>query len=106
MTVGGFSFVTSLVAWYAIKRAMGVRVKAEDEVSGLDIAEMGMEAYPDAVEIEAKVEKETGLRASVAGRHRDADSGGEVAGQTIRLHPRGGRTSVSEVRPPRLFPIA
>ena len=41
---------------------LGVRVKAEDEVTGLDIAEMGMEAYPDAIEIEAKVEKETGIR--------------------------------------------
>ena len=50
------------MAWYAIKMTMGVRVKAEDEVGGLDIAEMGMEAYPDAIEIEAKVERETGIR--------------------------------------------
>jgi hypothetical protein len=44
-------------------------VKAEDEVAGLDVAEMGMEAYPDAVEIEAKVEKETGLSSSAARVH-------------------------------------
>jgi Amt family ammonium transporter len=64
--VGGFTFVTSLAAWYLIKVTMGVRVKAEDEVGGLDLAEMGMEAYPDAVEIETKVQEETGLRAGVA----------------------------------------
>jgi Amt family ammonium transporter len=68
VAVGGFTFVTSLVVWYAIKMTLGVRVKAEDEVEGLDLAEMGMEAYPDAVEIEAKIEKETGIRASGAAR--------------------------------------
>ena len=47
VTVGAFSFVTSLLVWYAIKKTMGVRVSAEDEVVGLDIAEMGMEAYPE-----------------------------------------------------------
>lgn len=66
VAVGGFTFLTSLGAWYLIKAVMGVRVKAEDEVEGLDIAEMGMEAYPDAGEIEAKVEKETGMRAGRA----------------------------------------
>ena len=47
VTVGGFSFVTSLAAWYAIKRVMGLRVSAAHEIAGLDLAEMGMEAYPE-----------------------------------------------------------
>ena len=47
VTVGGFSFATSLAAWYAIKRVMGLRVSAAHEVAGLDLAEMGMEAYPE-----------------------------------------------------------
>jgi Amt family ammonium transporter len=68
VAVGGFTFVTSLAAWYLIKMTMGVRVKAQDEVEGLDLAEMGMEAYPDAVEIEAKIEKETGIRPAGAAR--------------------------------------
>ena len=46
MTVGGFSFLTSLAAWFAIKRTMGLRVSAEHERAGLDLSEMGMEAYP------------------------------------------------------------
>jgi Amt family ammonium transporter len=49
VTVGAFSFGTSLLVWYAIKKTMGVRVSAADEIAGLDIAEMGMEAYPDDV---------------------------------------------------------
>ena len=44
--VGGFSFLTSLVAWSAIKRTVGLRVSAEHERAGLDLSEMGMEAYP------------------------------------------------------------
>jgi Amt family ammonium transporter len=47
VTVGGFSFLTSLAAWFAIKRMMGLRVSAEHELAGLDQAEMGMEAYPE-----------------------------------------------------------
>jgi Amt family ammonium transporter len=52
ITVGPFSFVTSLVAWHAIKRLMGLRVSADHEVAGLDIAEMGMEAYPESPPLE------------------------------------------------------
>jgi len=47
VAVGAFSFTTSLVVWYAIKKLMGLRVPARDELIGLDIAEMGMQAYPD-----------------------------------------------------------
>jgi Amt family ammonium transporter len=47
VTVGGFSFLTSLAAWTAIKRVMGLRVSAAHELAGLDVAEMGMEAYPE-----------------------------------------------------------
>jgi len=46
VTVGGFSFLTSLVVWFAIKRTMGLRVSEEHERAGLDLSEMGMEAYP------------------------------------------------------------
>ncbi len=40
-------FVTSLVVWVAIKAITGLRVSEEEEFSGVDIAECGMEAYPD-----------------------------------------------------------
>ncbi|MNZ94246.1 Ammonium Transporter Family protein [compost metagenome] len=43
----GWVFSASLVVWAVIKAAMGLRVDAEDEYAGVDIAECGMEAYPE-----------------------------------------------------------
>jgi len=40
-----FTFVASYIAWSVIKAIFGLRVTAEDEDRGLDISEMGMEAY-------------------------------------------------------------
>jgi len=45
--VGVFSFVSALLIWYLLKATIGIRVSAEEEKSGLDIGEHGMEAYPD-----------------------------------------------------------
>lgn len=45
-----------------IKKAIGLRVSPEDEVDGLDIAEMGMEAYPDAIEMETRSQEEVRIR--------------------------------------------
>ncbi|MBC9252806.1 ammonium transporter [Pseudomonas alcaligenes] len=44
-----FSWVllASLLVWALIKLAMGLRVSEEDEYEGVDIAECGMEAYPE-----------------------------------------------------------
>ncbi|MEW5974835.1 MAG: ammonium transporter [Acidobacteriota bacterium] len=47
--VGLFTFVASMVIWYAIKLILGVRVTAEEELEGLDIGEHGNRAYPDFV---------------------------------------------------------
>jgi Amt family ammonium transporter len=45
----GWVFVTSLVTWLVIKVVMGIRVSEEEEFSGVDIAECGLEAYPEFV---------------------------------------------------------
>ncbi len=45
--VGVFVVVTSAVVWFILKATMGIRVSEEAEISGLDNAEMGMEAYPE-----------------------------------------------------------
>ena len=42
-------FVASLITWGIIKAIMGVRISEEDEMEGADIAECGMEAYPEFV---------------------------------------------------------
>lgn len=44
---GVFTFVASLVLWYILKATVGIRVSEEDEINGLDMAELGMEAYPE-----------------------------------------------------------
>ena len=47
VSIGGFVFVVSLVVWIILKAIIGIRVEEESEVVGLDVAELGMEAYPD-----------------------------------------------------------
>src|SRR6056297_1759160 len=43
----GATFVLSLVVWFILKAVMGIRVSEEDEINGLDMSELGMEAYPE-----------------------------------------------------------
>jgi len=42
-------FVSSLIFWYIIKAVIGLRVSEEEEYEGVDLAECGMEAYPEFV---------------------------------------------------------
>jgi len=49
VAVGAFTFTVTLVLWLAVKALMGVRVKAEEEIIGLDISEHGNSAYPEAI---------------------------------------------------------
>ncbi len=47
VAVGAFTFVGSLVIWFAIKQMLGIRVSREEEIMGLDLGEHGSKAYPD-----------------------------------------------------------
>jgi len=47
VTVGVFTFVVSWIVWTILKVTMGIRVSEEEELAGLDNAELGMEAYPE-----------------------------------------------------------
>ena len=47
VAIGGFVIVTSTIAWLVLKYTVGIRVSEEDEMLGLDQAELGMEAYPE-----------------------------------------------------------
>jgi len=47
VVVGLFVFVVSGALWLVLKAVTGVRVDQEAEMSGLDAAELGMEAYPE-----------------------------------------------------------
>ena len=44
---GAFTFFASLVIWYILKMVVGIRVSEEAEINGLDMSELGMEAYPE-----------------------------------------------------------
>jgi Amt family ammonium transporter len=48
--VGAMTFGLSLVAWFALKATVGVRVSAAEELEGLDTGEHGMEAYAGFVQ--------------------------------------------------------
>ncbi|WNL39157.1 ammonium transporter [Halomonas sp. PAMB 3232] len=43
----GWVFVASLIVWLVLKAIMGIRVSEEEEYEGVDIAECGLEAYPE-----------------------------------------------------------
>jgi Amt family ammonium transporter len=52
-TIFVWVFGASLIAWGVLKAVMGLRVSEEEEFSGVDIAECGMEAYPEFVNSKA-----------------------------------------------------
>ena len=47
VTIFGWVFGASFVAWFVLKKVMGIRVSEEDEYDGVDLSECGMEAYPE-----------------------------------------------------------
>lgn len=47
LAVGAWTVVTSAIVWGILKVTIGLRVDEEDEMIGLDKAELGMEAYPE-----------------------------------------------------------
>ncbi len=47
MVVGVFTVIASALVWYILKMATGIRVSQEAEINGLDVTELGMEAYPE-----------------------------------------------------------
>jgi Amt family ammonium transporter len=46
-TIFVWVFATSMALWLVLKAVMGVRISAEEEYEGSDIAECGLEAYPE-----------------------------------------------------------
>ena len=47
ITIFGWVCVTSLIVFFVIKMAMGLRVTEEEEYAGVDASECGLEAYPE-----------------------------------------------------------
>jgi len=47
IVIGGFVFITSFVVWKLLDMILGLRVSEQEEIEGLDIHELGLEAYPE-----------------------------------------------------------
>jgi Amt family ammonium transporter len=47
LAIGGFTYVASLLTIYAINSAMAIRATDEEQDVGLDVSEVGVEAYPE-----------------------------------------------------------
>ena len=47
VVIGLATIISSAVVWFILKLVMGIRVSEEAEITGLDKAELGMEAYPE-----------------------------------------------------------
>ena len=47
LIVGAFTFIASSIVWVIMKKTIGIRVTEDEEIEGLDTAELGMEAYPE-----------------------------------------------------------
>ncbi len=51
LTIFVWVFVTSLITFFVIKMIIGLRVSEQEEYEGVDIAECGLEAYPEFAKI-------------------------------------------------------
>ena len=49
VAIAGFAFVTSWLVWQALEKTMGARVSDTVEQLGQDVAELGIDAYPEFV---------------------------------------------------------
>ena len=47
VSIGAFVVVASSIVWVILKATVGIRIDEEDEANGSDMAECGMEAYPE-----------------------------------------------------------
>jgi Amt family ammonium transporter len=45
--IGAFVVIATSLSWLALKYTIGIRCSEEEEYKGLDITEIGLEAYPD-----------------------------------------------------------
>jgi Amt family ammonium transporter len=62
--IGAFVLVTSTICWLLLRFTVGIRCSEEDEFRGLDVSEIGLEAYPDFQRVSIGG---SGVAASLAG---------------------------------------
>lgn len=47
VAIGAFVVISTAIVWLILKAIVGIRCSEEDEYRGLDVSEIGLEAYPD-----------------------------------------------------------
>ncbi len=47
VTIFAWVFIASFIVWFVLKSTLGIRIGEEEEYDGVDLAECGMEAYPE-----------------------------------------------------------
>jgi Amt family ammonium transporter len=47
VSIGIFTVVLSTIGWIVLKAVFGLRPTEEEETAGLDVSELGMDAYPE-----------------------------------------------------------
>ncbi|MCE0557166.1 MULTISPECIES: ammonium transporter [unclassified Motilimonas] len=47
----GFVFIASFIVWAILKQTMGIRVTEDEEMTGMDIHDCGVDAYPEFVTV-------------------------------------------------------
>ncbi|WP_409421094.1 ammonium transporter [Pseudaeromonas sp. ZJS20] len=51
----GWVFAASLLVWGVLKATMGLRVSEEEEITGMDIHDCGVDAYPEFVSVKSSI---------------------------------------------------
>ena len=49
LAAGGFVFIASLLVFSILKATIGIRVKADQELNGLDVSEHGVYGYSEGL---------------------------------------------------------
>ncbi len=47
VAIGLFTVICSAIVWLGLKATVGIRISEEEEYNGLDVSELGLEAYPE-----------------------------------------------------------
>ena len=50
-SIFAWTFGASFIVWLALKKLLGIRITEEEEYTGADLAETGIEAYPEFVKV-------------------------------------------------------
>ena len=47
LSIAAFVMTASLIVWALLRATVGIRVSDEEEATGVDVSECGIEAYPE-----------------------------------------------------------